>query len=78
MWTEPKKNEKFEKIFNSIVDEAQEQFPPKDIGAKVKKVYQNSNVIRTRQIEIKPNLLTNNQHSTTVSNSSVILSTLLK
>ena len=34
------------------MNEAQEQFPLKDIGAKVKKVYQNSNVIRTRQIEI--------------------------
>ena len=52
-WTEQSKNKKFEEMFEIILDEAKEEFPPKDVPAEIRKVYQNSNVIRTRQIEIK-------------------------
>jgi hypothetical protein len=51
-WTEKDKNKKFDEMFARILLEVQQHFPPKDIPEEIKKVYQNSNVIKTRQIEM--------------------------
>jgi hypothetical protein len=52
-WSDEKKNEKFEKMFKNILDETKNKFPPKDVRNKIKIVYQESNVIRRRQINLK-------------------------
>jgi hypothetical protein len=54
-WTEDQKNEKFEEMFDEILTKAQQEFPARDVAAKIVKVYQNSNVIKTRQIEMYQN-----------------------
>ncbi|EFX67373.1 hypothetical protein DAPPUDRAFT_261750 [Daphnia pulex] len=51
-WTEKDKNNKFVEMFARILLEVQQHFPPKDIPEEIKKVYLNSNVIKTRQIEM--------------------------
>lgn len=48
------RNQIFEDIFNNILIEARQEYPPKDIPAEIVKVYQNSNLIKKRQIEINP------------------------
>ncbi|XP_046635713.1 interferon-induced very large GTPase 1-like [Daphnia pulicaria] len=51
-WTEEKKNKKFEEMFRSILTEAKNEFPPKDVQSKIQTVYQNSRVFNSRQIKI--------------------------
>ena len=51
-WTDTEKSENFEKLYNKILMEAQQQFPPKDVEADIGKVYQSSYVISSRHIDI--------------------------
>ena len=51
-WTETEKNQKFRAIYKKILANAQERFPSKDVAEEIKKVYQSSNVILGRSIEI--------------------------
>ena len=50
--TETEKRELFHQIYNPILEEAKRDFPPKDIASQVAKVYQNSNIIKHRKIEM--------------------------
>jgi hypothetical protein len=52
-WADMNKNEKFEELYNNMLAEVQQQFPSNDIPAEVVKVYQNSNVIKNRMIDMK-------------------------
>ena len=36
------KNKKFEEMFKKIVDEAEKEFPKRDVPGEIKVVYQNS------------------------------------
>jgi hypothetical protein len=52
-WQESEKNKKFEEMFKKIMDEAKKEFPTtSDVQGEIKKVFQNSNVIKKKQIEI--------------------------
>jgi hypothetical protein len=51
-WTEDKKNKTFEEMFRSILSEAENEFPPKDVRKEITKVYQESIVIKKGQIKI--------------------------
>nr|CAH0102501.1 unnamed protein product [Daphnia galeata] len=51
-WTEYEKNIEFEKMFKIILDEAKDEFPPKDVLKEIDGVYQNSSVIKNRKIEL--------------------------
>lgn len=48
------RNAIFEDMFEGFLIEARQEFPPKDIHAEIVKVYQNSNLIKKRQIEVNP------------------------
>ena len=50
--TKDEKNKKFEEMFKKIVDEAEKEFPKRDVPGEIKVVYQNSPVIARRQILI--------------------------
>jgi hypothetical protein len=52
-WTEEEKKTKFEEMFKNILDETKNKFPPKDVSNEIEKVYQNSNPINSRKIELK-------------------------
>jgi hypothetical protein len=52
-WADMDKNEKFEELYNNMLAEVQQQCPSNDIPAEVVKVYQNSNVIKNRMIDMK-------------------------
>jgi hypothetical protein len=64
-WKESEKNKKFEEMFQRYLDEANKEFPTTDVQGEIKKVFQNSSVIKNKQIEInwtetfliEPNLL---------------------
>jgi hypothetical protein len=51
-WKESEKNKKFEEMFKKILDEAKKEFPTTNVQGEIKKVFQNSNVIKKKQIEI--------------------------
>jgi hypothetical protein len=51
-WTESKKQQIFEDMFENTLDEAKKEFPKRDVPGEIRKVYQNSNVIKQRQIHI--------------------------
>jgi hypothetical protein len=51
-WNENEKNKKFEEMFKRYLDEAKKEFPTTDVQREIKKVCQNSSVIKTKQIEI--------------------------
>jgi hypothetical protein len=40
-------------MFKNILDETKNKFPPKDVSNEIEKVYQNSNPINSRKIELK-------------------------
>jgi hypothetical protein len=51
-WKSDEKNKKFEEMFKKFLDEAKKEFPTTDVQREIKKVFQNSNVIKKKQIEI--------------------------
>ena len=53
---EAEKKKLFDQIYNLILKKAKAEFPPKDIQSEVAKVYQNSNIIKHRKIEMNNNL----------------------
>jgi hypothetical protein len=52
-WTDVEKNKKFEELYNNMLFEVYQQFPPKDVRAEVLNVYQNSPTIKNRKIDMK-------------------------
>jgi hypothetical protein len=64
-WKESEKNKKFEEMFKNNLVVAKMEFPTTDVQGEIKKVFQNSSVIKNKQIEInwtetfliEPNLL---------------------
>jgi hypothetical protein len=53
-WTaDVKKDQKFEELYSNMLKDVRQQFPSKDVSAEIVKVYQNSNVIRNRMIDMK-------------------------
>jgi hypothetical protein len=64
-WKESEKNKKFEEIFKRYLDEAKKEFSSTDVKGEIKKMFQNSIVIKKKLIEInltdtlfiEPNLL---------------------
>jgi hypothetical protein len=66
-WTENKKNMEFEEMFKIILDEAKDEFPPKDVLKEIDGVYQNSSVIKNRQIKLTSHTKIGPQNSWSIS-----------
>jgi hypothetical protein len=52
VWTGGEKTTKFEELYNNMLFEVYQLFPPKDMRAEVLNVYQNSSVIKNRKIDM--------------------------
>ena len=51
-WNQKKKEEEFNKMYDQILEEAKMKFPPIDVGGRIKKIYQESPLIKSRKFEL--------------------------